>query len=94
MQRIQDCDLECVVGGINIGGVEQGDDGRSNFRMDSIPAGTTTMGNPSRPTAAQQGIANYNKFYDNYTGLIDNLNGIGGGAAVAGGAKPTPDIGF
>ena len=39
-------------------------------------------------------IEKYNNFYDNYTGLIDNLNGIGGGAAVAGGAAPTPDIGF
>ena len=44
--------------------------------------------------ATQAGLEKYNKFYDNYTGLIDNLNGIGGGAAVAGGAAPTPSIGF
>jgi hypothetical protein len=44
--------------------------------------------------ATQAGIEKYNKFYDNYTGLIDNLNGIGGGAAVAGGAAPTPALGF
>ncbi|MFT3698216.1 MAG: hypothetical protein QM831_34055 [Kofleriaceae bacterium] len=44
--------------------------------------------------ATQQSVEKYNKFYDNYTGLIDNLNGIGGGAAVAGGAAPTPSIGF
>ncbi|MEO6771884.1 MAG: hypothetical protein ABI467_02550, partial [Kofleriaceae bacterium] len=39
-------------------------------------------------------IEKYNNVYDHYTGLIDNLNGIGGGAAVAGGATPTPDLGF
>jgi hypothetical protein len=44
--------------------------------------------------ATQAGLEKYNKFYDNYTGLIDNLNGIGGGAAVAGGAAPTPALGF
>lgn len=44
--------------------------------------------------ATQAGLDKYNKFYDNYTGLIDNLNGIGGGAAVAGGATPSPALGF
>ncbi|HEY0252546.1 MAG TPA: hypothetical protein VGC41_13515 [Kofleriaceae bacterium] len=44
--------------------------------------------------ATQAGVERYNKFYDNYTGLIDNMNGIGGGAAVAGGATPSPSLGF
>lgn len=94
MQTIHHCDLANVVGGANIGGVAQGDDGRSNFRMDSIPKGTPVFESSPAPNPAAQGVERYNKFYDNYTGLIDGLNGIGGGAAVAGGARPTPDIGF
>lgn len=88
MQTITTSELESVVGGANIGGVEQGDDGKSNFRMDSPPPGTQFFENPSKPSPTQQGLANYNKFYDNYTGLINNLNGLGGGAAVARGANP------
>lgn len=56
-------------------------------RLDAVVEGC-------RLHATQAGIEKYNKFYDNYTGLIDNLNGIGGGAAVAGGAAPTPALGF
>jgi hypothetical protein len=41
-----------------------------------------------------KGVEKYNNFYERYTGLIDNLNGIGGGGAVAGGAKPGPELGF
>lgn len=94
MQTISTSDLANVTGGFNLGGTEQGSDGRSCFNLANPPQGTQMMSNPSQPSATQQGIERYNKFYDNYTGLIDNLNGIGGGAAVAGGAKPTPELGF
>ena len=94
MHTIHHDDLIGVVGGANIGGVAQGDDGKSNFRMDSIPKGTPVWENSSRPDPVKQGVERYNKFYDRYTGAIETLNGIGGGAAVARGAKPTPDIGF
>lgn len=93
METISSIELANVVGGATIGGVAQGDDGRSNFRMDSPPKGTQFFENSPAPSAAKQGVERYNKFYDNYTGLIDQLNGIGGGAAVAGGAKPS-SVGF
>jgi hypothetical protein len=89
MQTIEACDLANVVGGEMIGGVEQGSDGRSNFRMDSIPKGTPVFENSPPPNPARQGVERYNKFYDNYTGLINNLNGLGGGLAVARGGNPT-----
>jgi hypothetical protein len=44
--------------------------------------------------ATKEGLEKYGQFYEKYTGLIDQLNGIGGGGAVAGGAKPTPELGF
>ncbi|HTL33805.1 MAG TPA: hypothetical protein VL326_11805 [Kofleriaceae bacterium] len=73
-------------GGEMIGGVEQGSDGNSNFRMDNIPPGTRVLENPSRPSPTQQGLQNYNNFYDRYTGLINTLNGIGGGVPT----RPAP----
>jgi hypothetical protein len=88
MQTIEACDLANIVGGEMIGGVEQGSDGRSNFRMDNIPSGTQVMENAQGPSPAQQGVERYNKFYDNYTGLINTLNGIGGGIAVGRGGNP------
>ncbi|HEY1554650.1 MAG TPA: hypothetical protein VGF94_07415 [Kofleriaceae bacterium] len=88
MQTISTSQLETVTGGA------QGDNGRACFDLNNPPAGTQMLSNPSPPNQMAQSVERYNKFYDNYTGLIDNLNGIGGGAAVMGGAKPTPDIGF
>jgi hypothetical protein len=41
----------------------------------------------------KRSIEQYNAFYDRYTGAIEALNGIGGGAAVARGAKPST-VGF
>jgi hypothetical protein len=94
MQTIHSDELATVVGGANIGGVEQGDDGKSNFAMNNIPKGTPVWENSPRPDPVKQGVERYNNFYDRYTGAIETLNGIGGGAAVAGGAKPTPALGF
>jgi hypothetical protein len=75
----------------------------SKSTMPSSPRVCTT-GNPSgaakqqsltNPTpgakqyeATGKSIEKYGKFYENYTGLIDNLNGIGGGGAVARGGDP------
>jgi hypothetical protein len=94
MQSIQLEALATVIGGagqqnnVCLPGVKYNQNGTPQQSLTNPTPGAIEHENMAKS------IEKYNNFYDRYTGLIENLNGIGGGAAVAGGAKPTPDIGF
>jgi len=95
-QSVSIDDLVTVQGGAGKGsnpavclpGVKNDSSGRPEQSLTNPTAGA------KEHEATKQGLENYGKFYERYTGLIENLNGIGGGGAVAGGAKPGPELGF
>ena len=92
MTNLSLADLATVTGGADssnvcLPGVKYDTSGRPEQSLTNISPGVREN------QQMQQSINGYNKFYDNYTGLINAMNGIGGGAAVAGGASPS-SVGF